>query len=86
MRSSFLGKSHTAPTLIATGKPISISLVKSIDIRSGEFARGHVFGKEDVEFVKGATLCLGKTKVSPDEDDPSTGAPDEAGTRMEKLV
>jgi hypothetical protein len=52
-------------------------LVKSIDVCLGEFSSGHLLCKEDIELLKGATLCLWKSKETPGKEDESSGAPEE---------
>jgi hypothetical protein len=52
-------------------------LVKSIDVRLGEFSSGHLLCEEDIELLEGAILGLWKSKESPGKEDESSGAPEE---------
>jgi hypothetical protein len=58
-------------------------LVKGIDLERLELPSRDVLSEENIELVKRAILGLGKSEVGPDEDDPSTAAPDKSGVAAE---
>lgn len=63
---------------VSLGELILLILVECIDSGSLELASGHVLGEEDIEFVEGSVLSLGKSEECPDEDDSGASTPDEA--------
>jgi len=68
---------------VSLSKLIRVVLVKGIDLESLKLPSRDVLSEENIELVKRAILGLRKSEVGPDEDDPSTAAPDESGVATE---
>jgi hypothetical protein len=66
---------HLSGNRVPLSKLVLLMLVKLIDVGGCEFAGRDSLREENIEFVEGTVLGLGKSEVRPDEDSPCAAAP-----------